>query len=53
MKRWKCEKKLNSYSLYFDDKNYMLTIEGENALLRNENKYQNNQLFSFIDVQEN
>ena len=53
MKRWKCEKKINNYSLYFDDKNYMLTIEGENALLRNENKYQNNQLFSFIDVQEN
>ena len=53
MKRWKCEKKLNSYLLYFDDKNYMLTIEGENALLRNENKYKNNQLCSFIDVQEN
>ena len=52
MKRWKCEKKINNYFIYFEDKNNMLTIEGDKALLRNENKFQSNQLFSFINIQE-
>jgi len=51
MKRWKCEKKVYSYSIYFEDKNNMLTIDGDEAVLRNENKNQKNQLFSFIDIQ--
>jgi hypothetical protein len=52
MKRWKCEFKANNYSIYFEDKNNMLTIDGDNALLRNENENQNNQLFNFIDIQK-
>ena len=52
MKRWKCELKLKNYSIYFEDKNNMLTIYGDKALIKNENKNQNDQLFTFIDVQE-
>ena len=53
MKRWKFEKeeKDNGYSIYFEDKNNMLTIDGNEALLRNENKSKKNQLFSLIDIQ--
>ena len=51
MKRWKCEKKIYNYFIYFEDKNNMLTIDGDKALLKNENKNQKNQLFSFIDIQ--
>ena len=52
MKRWKCEKKVNNYSIYFEDKNNMLTVEGDKAILKSENKNQSNQLFTFIDIQE-
>ena len=52
MKRWKCELKAKNYYIYFEDKNNMLTIEGDKALLRKEDKFQKNQLFSFIDVQK-
>ena len=52
MKRWKYEKKDSYYLIYFEDKNNMLTIEGDKALIRNENKKQNNQLFLFIDIQK-
>ena len=51
MKRWKCDLKVDNYSLYFEDRNNMLTIDGDKALIRNENKNQKNQLFTFIDVQ--
>ena len=51
MKRWKCELKVNNYSIYFEDKNNMLTIDEDKAFIKNENKNQNNQLFTFIDVQ--
>jgi len=51
MKRWKCELKVENYIIYFEDKNNMLTKDGDKALLRNENKNQKNQLFTFIDVQ--
>ena len=50
MKRWKCEKKIVNYLIYFEDRNNMLTIDGDNALLNKENKSQYNQLFSFIDI---
>jgi len=52
MKRWKCEKKDSYYLIYLEDKNNMLTIDGDKALIRNENKNQNNQLFLFIDIQK-
>ena len=52
MKRWKCELKLKNYSIYFEDNNNMMTIEGDKALLRKENKNQKNQLFAFIDIQK-
>ena len=51
MKRWKCDLKVDNYSIYFEDRNNMLTIDGDKALIRNENKNQKNQLFTFIDVQ--
>ena len=51
MIRWKCEKKINNYIIYFEDMNNMLTIDGDKALLKKENKNQRNQLFSFIDIQ--
>ena len=51
MIRWKCERKVTNYSIYFEDKNNMLTIDQDKALLSNENKNQKNQLFSFIDIQ--
>ena len=51
MKRWKCELKVENYSIYFEDKNNMLTIDGDKALIRNENTNQKDQLFTFIDVQ--
>ena len=51
MTRWKCERKVTNYSIYFEDKNNMLTIDGDKALLSNENKNQKNQLFSLIDIQ--
>jgi len=56
MKRWKCEKyeiekEVYGYSIYFEDKNNMLTIDGDKALLRNENKNKKNQLFALIDIQ--
>ena len=51
MKRWKCDLKVDNYSIYFEDRNNMLTIDGDKALIRNENKNQKNQLFAFIDVQ--
>jgi hypothetical protein len=50
MIRWKCEKKVYNYSIYFEDKNNMLTIDGDKALIKKENKFQKNQLFSFIDI---
>ena len=53
MKRWKCEIKISYYSIYFEDKNNMLTIDGDKVLIRNENKNQKNQLFHFIDIQKN
>ena len=53
MKRWKCELKVEKYSIYFEDKNNMLTIDGDKALIRNENTNQKDQLFTFIDVQKN
>ena len=52
MKRWKYEKRFNNYLLYFDDKNNMLTIDDDKALIRNENKKLENQLFNFIDIQK-
>ena len=52
MKRWKCELKAINYSIYFEDNNNMMTIEGDTALLRKENKNQKNQLFAFIDIQK-
>ena len=52
MKRWKCELKLKSYSIYFEDKNNILTMDGDKALIKNKNQNQNGQLFIFIDVQE-
>ena len=52
MKRWKCELKDINYSIYFEDKNNMLTIEENKALLRKENKNHKNQLFAFIDIQK-
>ena len=52
MKRWKCELKVNNYSIYFEDKNNMLTIEGDKAFIKNENKNLSNQLFEFIDIQK-
>jgi len=52
MKRWKCELKAINYSIYFEDNNNMMTIEGDKALLRKENKNQKNQLFAFIDIQK-
>ena len=52
MKRWKFELKLKSYSIYFEDKNNMLTINGDKPLIKNENKNQIDQLFIFIDVQK-
>jgi len=51
MKRWKCELKVNNYSIFFEDRSNMLTIDGDKALIKNENKNQKNQLFAFIDVQ--
>ena len=51
MKRWKCDLKVDNYSIYFEDRSNMLTIDGDKALIRNENKNQKNQLFTFIDVQ--
>ena len=51
MKRWKCKEKNSNYLIYFEDRNNMLTIDGDKALIRNENKNQKNQLFTFIDVQ--
>jgi hypothetical protein len=51
MKRWKCERKVTNYYIYFEDKNNMLTIDEDKALLKNENKNQKNQLFAFIDIQ--
>jgi len=53
MKRWKYELKDKNYSIYFEDKSNMLTIDGDKALLKNEDKSQNNQLFEFIDIQKN
>ena len=52
MKRWKCEEKNSNYLIYFEDKNNMLTIDGDKALIRNENKKLENQLFLFIDIQK-
>jgi len=49
MKIWEYELKGSEYLIYFEDKNNVLTIEGDKALLKNENKNQSNQLFSFID----
>jgi len=53
MKRWKYELKDKNYSIYFEDKSNMLTIDGGKALIKNEDKSQNNQLFDFIDIQKN
>ena len=50
MKRWKCEKKDSEYLIYFEDKNNILTIDGDKALLKNLYQNQRNQLFSFIDI---
>ena len=47
MKRWKYGKRLNNYLLFFDDKNNILTIDDDKALIRNENKNQENQLLYF------
>jgi len=52
MKRWKCELKDTNYSIYFENKNNMLTIDGDKALVRKENKKRENQLFIFIDIQK-
>ena len=50
MKRWKCERIINNYLIYFENKNNMLTIDGDKVLLRKGNKKRENQLFLFIDI---
>ena len=49
MKRWKFEKDKSNYLLYYENKNNILSIDGDKAVVRN-NYNRNNQLFQFIDL---
>ena len=50
MKTFKFEKIKNEYLIYYGDKNNVLTISGNNAILDKENSSNNkNQLFKFIE----
>ncbi len=48
MKRWICEKEDEQYYLYYENKNNRLTISGEDAVIENEIK-KDDQLFEFVD----
>jgi hypothetical protein len=48
MKRWKVEKEEENYYFYYENKNNILTISGENAIVKN-TIIKDDQLFYFID----
>ena len=41
MKRWKCERIINNYLIYFENRNNILTINGDKVLIRNEYNQRN------------
>ena len=49
MINWKCEEKNKKYLFYYKDKNNVLTLSGDNALLEKENG-SNSQLFEVLDM---
>lgn len=50
MVSWKYEEIFSKYFIYFKDKNNVLTIDGDNALIKKENAEKNNQLFVLVDI---
>ena len=50
MKRWKIEKDKSNYILYYENKNNILSIDGEKAVISGNNNNRNNQLFQFVDL---
>ena len=52
MKRWKVEKVNEKYYLYYENKNNILTISGENVVVKN-TIIKDDQLFYFIDENKN
>ena len=52
MKRWQIKKSSSNYLLYYESKNNILTISGDNGdeAIISGNNNKNNQLFQFIDI---
>ena len=50
MKRWTFEKDKSNYLLYYENKNNILSINGNIAVISGNNFNRNNQLFQFIDL---
>ena len=50
MVRWNYEEKYQKYFIYFKNKDKVLTINGNQALINPENLNRENQLFTFTDI---
>ena len=51
MVRWNCEQiKNNNFMIYFEKKDYILTKDGEKAIVRKKNKNNLNQIFELFDL---
>ena len=50
MKRWKYEIDNSNFIIYFENKNNILTLNGEKAFITGLNNNKENQIFQFIDI---
>ena len=51
MVRWNCEQiKNNNFMIYFEKKDYILTKDGDKAIVRKKNKNNLNQIFELFDL---
>ena len=53
MNNWKYEEINSKYLLFFQNKNYVLSLDGDNVVLEKENISKNNQLFQLFDIIQN
>ena len=53
MNNWKYEEINSKYLLFFQNKNYVLSLDGDNVVLEKENISKNNQLFQLFDINQN
>ena len=52
MNNWKYEEIDSNYLLFSQNKNYVLTLDGNNVILEKENISNNSQLFELFDIRQ-